>query len=140
MYESLSACSENTRTLTSPFYLNSVFRLYVEVSKRDRRRCYVKNVKYILFYMYIRVCVSRYSVQPRGGSLSPGSCEIFLFSTSFRPVLGPTHRPIQWVPRALSPEIRWPGREADHSPPTSDEVKNTWIYTYISTPPYAFMA
>jgi hypothetical protein len=31
-----------------------------------------------------------------------------------------------------------PGREADHSHPTSVEVKNTWIYT--STPPYVFMA
>jgi hypothetical protein len=31
-----------------------------------------------------------------------------------------------------------PGREADHSPPTSVTVKNTWIYT--STPPYVFMA
>jgi hypothetical protein len=34
--------------------------------------------------------------------------------------------------------VKRPGREADHSPPTSAEVKNTWIYT--STPPYAFMA
>jgi hypothetical protein len=31
-----------------------------------------------------------------------------------------------------------PGREADHSSPTSAEVKKMWIYT--STPPYAFMA
>ncbi|PNF30034.1 hypothetical protein B7P43_G05845, partial [Cryptotermes secundus] len=30
------------------------------------------------------------------------------------------------------------GREADHSPPTSAEVKKMWMY--ISTPPYAFMA
>jgi hypothetical protein len=30
------------------------------------------------------------------------------------------------------------GREADHSPPTTAEVKNTWIY--ISSPPYVFMA
>jgi hypothetical protein len=30
------------------------------------------------------------------------------------------------------------GHEADHSPPTSAEVKKIWIYT--STPPYAFMA
>jgi hypothetical protein len=29
------------------------------------------------------------------------------------------------------------GGEADHSPPTSAEVKKTWFYT--STPPYAFM-
>jgi hypothetical protein len=42
------------------------------------------------------------------------------------------------VAGALSPEVKRLGREADHSPPTSAEVKNTWIYT--STPPYAFMA
>jgi hypothetical protein len=30
------------------------------------------------------------------------------------------------------------GREADHSPPTSTEVKKTWIHT--SAPPYVFMA
>jgi hypothetical protein len=30
------------------------------------------------------------------------------------------------------PEVKRPGREADHSPPTSAEVKNMWIYTSIS--------
>jgi hypothetical protein len=40
--------------------------------------------------------------------------------------------------RELFPGIKRPGREADHSPPTSAEVKKMWIYT--STPPYAFMA
>jgi hypothetical protein len=38
----------------------------------------------------------------------------------------------------LSPELKRPGREADHSPPTSAQVKKTWTYT--STPPYLFMA
>jgi hypothetical protein len=47
------------------------------------------------------------------------------------------HQPIQWVPGALSPGVKRPGREADHSPPTSAAVKNTWIYTSTST--YAFM-
>jgi hypothetical protein len=42
----------------------------------------------------------------------------FLFSTSSRPALG-----------ALSPWVKRPGLEADHSPPASAEVKNTWIYT-----------
>jgi hypothetical protein len=37
----------------------------------------------------------------------------------------------------FSPGIKRPGREADHSPPTSAEVKNTWFYT--STTPYVFM-
>jgi hypothetical protein len=35
--------------------------------------------------------------------------------------------------------VKGRGREADHSPPTSAEVKKTWNYT-SSTPPYAFMA
>jgi hypothetical protein len=31
--------------------------------------------------------------------------------------------PIQWIPGDLSPGLKRPGREADHSPPTSAEVK-----------------
>jgi hypothetical protein len=40
--------------------------------------------------------------------------------------------------RGLSPGVKRQGREADHSPPTSAEVKKMWIYT--STPPYNLMA
>jgi hypothetical protein len=41
--------------------------------------------------------------------------------------------------RGLFPRgVKRPGREVDHSPPASAEVKKMWIYT--STPPYAFMA
>jgi hypothetical protein len=36
------------------------------------------------------------------------------------------------------PGVKRQGREADHSLPTSGEVKKMWIYT--STPPYVFMA
>jgi hypothetical protein len=39
---------------------------------------------------------------------------------------------------ALSPGVKEPVYKADHSPPTSSEVKKTWLYT--STPPHAFMA
>jgi len=39
------------------------------------------------------------------------------------PALGPIQIPIQWVPRALYLEVKRPGREADHSPPSSAEVK-----------------
>jgi hypothetical protein len=39
---------------------------------------------------------------------------------------------LHWVPETLSPGIKRPGSEADHSPPTTVEVMNTWIYT--STP------
>jgi len=34
--------------------------------------------------------------------------------------------------------VKRPGREADHSPPSSSEVKNGW--NYVSTPQYVFMA
>jgi hypothetical protein len=37
------------------------------------------------------------------------------------------------IPWALSLGVKRPGREADHSPPSSAEVKNAWSYT--STPP-----
>jgi hypothetical protein len=56
---------------------------------------------------------------------------------SSRWALGPTQPAIQWGPGAVSSGLKRPGREDDHSPPTSAEVKKTWIYT--STPPYVFM-
>jgi hypothetical protein len=59
-----------------------------------------------------------------------------IFSAS-RSALGSTQLPIQWLPGVLSPGVKRPGREADHSPPASAEVKKMWIY--ISTPPYTFM-
>jgi hypothetical protein len=31
----------------------------------------------------------------------------------------------------LSMGVKWPGREANHSPPSSAEVKNAWNYTSI---------
>jgi hypothetical protein len=64
----------------------------------------------------------------------------FLFPTASR-------LPLLWDPpslasnryRGLFPrEYRGPGSEANHSPPTSAEVKNAWSYT--STPTYVFMA
>jgi hypothetical protein len=60
--------------------------------------------------------------------------EIFLFSTSSRPTMGLTQPPIQWVPWALSPQVKRQGREADHSPPSSAEVKNGG-----ATPPLPYM-
>jgi len=38
-----------------------------------------------------------------------------------------------WVPESLSVGLKLSGREADHSPPYSGEVKNAWSYT--SAPP-----
>jgi hypothetical protein len=38
--------------------------------------------------------------------------------------LGPTQPPIQRLPGALSPGVKCPGREADHSPQSRAKVKN----------------
>jgi hypothetical protein len=70
-----------------------------------------------------------YGLDDQGvGVPSPGMVKNFLFSTLYRPALGTTHPPIQWVP-----EVKRPGREAHHSPLASADVKNMWICT--STPP-----
>jgi hypothetical protein len=73
-----------------------------------------------------------WSQWPRCRSSSPGRVNNFLFCKSSRLALGSTQPSIQWVPRDSS-GVKRPGREADHSPPTSAEVKKMWIYT--STPP-----
>jgi hypothetical protein len=79
-----------------------------------------------------------YWLDDRGvGVASPGGVKYVLFSTSSRPLLGPTQPPIQWVAGNISPELKRQGLEADHSPPAS-KVKKMWIY--ISTPTYSFMA
>jgi hypothetical protein len=57
--------------------------------------------------------------------------EIFLSSLTSEPPLGPTQPPIQWVREDLSPGVKRPGREADHSSPSSVEVKNGRAITSI---------
>jgi hypothetical protein len=79
-----------------------------------------------------------YWADDRGfGVKSPDGVKNFHFSMSFRPALGSTQPPIQWVLGILSPWAKRPSRDAKHSPPTSVEVKKTWVYT--STPLYTFM-
>jgi hypothetical protein len=55
-------------------------------------------------------------ILPNGSGAYPGSCSL---------------------PVALSPGIKWPGNEADLSPPFSADVKNEWSYT--STPLYTIV-
>jgi hypothetical protein len=50
--------------------------------------------------------------------------DIFLLSIISRSSLGLTQPPVQWLPISLSPGLKRQGRKADHSPPSSVEVKN----------------
>jgi hypothetical protein len=58
--------------------------------------------------------------RPRDRSLSPCSVKNFLCFTSSRPIPGLAQPPIQWVSG-----LNRQGREANHSPATSAEVKKT---------------
>jgi hypothetical protein len=60
-----------------------------------------------------------------------------LFSIASTPVLGPTQPPIQWVPRTFAPGIKRPGHQADHTSPSSAEVKDSGAIPPL--PPYVFM-
>jgi hypothetical protein len=57
----------------------------------------------------------------------------FLFATVTRLFVGPTQSPVQWVPGAISPGVKRPWLEAEHSHPANAEFKNAWSYT-SSTP------
>jgi hypothetical protein len=75
-----------------------------------------------------------YGLDDRGSRVRfPAGAGNFFFTTVSRTTLGPTQPPIQFAAGALSLRVKRPGREADHSPPSSTEVKNAWSYT--STPP-----
>jgi hypothetical protein len=65
--------------------------------------------------------------QQRGWSSSPCRVKNVFLSISSRSALGST--PIQWVLGAVSRAVKWPGREADHAPPSSAEVKKMCICT-----------
>jgi hypothetical protein len=77
----------------------------------------------------------RSGLDDRGSILGRGS-DCFLFTTMTRPALGATKLPIQWVPGTFTLGLMRPRREADHSPPSTVEVKD--VCSYVS-PPYVIM-
>jgi hypothetical protein len=100
------------------------------------------SVKCFQIYLITVIFMSRdsvvgiatsYELDDRGVRVSdPVRVKNFLFSKSPTLALSSSQPPIQWVPGALSPGVKQPGHEVDHSPPTSAELKKMWIYT--STP------
>jgi hypothetical protein len=64
---------------------------------------------------------------------SRGRAGIFLFTTASTTVLSPNQLPIQWIAGALSLGVKRPGREADHSLPSSAEVKEL-VEIYVHSP------
>jgi hypothetical protein len=97
--------------------------------------CYRSGHRQNLIGYYIRNCWSRvssgsivsdYRLDDREiGVRSRRGQRIFPLACVSRPALRPTQPPVQWVPEVLSPGVKArPGRDADHSPPSSAEVEN----------------
>jgi hypothetical protein len=61
----------------------------------------------------------------------PVEAIFFLFSKTSRASPVSTQSPIQWAPEYF-PRVKGPGNNADHSSPSSPEVKDEWCYN--STP------
>jgi hypothetical protein len=64
----------------------------------------------------------------------PAEAKCCLLCKAPRPFPGTTRPAIPSVPRTLSSTVKWPGREADNSPPSA-QVMN--LCGYISTLPYS---
>jgi hypothetical protein len=73
-----------------------------------------------------------YGLDDRGFDSRQG-LGIFLSTMISRPALRPTQPPIQWVPWALSLGVKRLVREANHSPPSSAEVKEC-VELYLHSP------
>jgi hypothetical protein len=101
-----------------------------EIQKGKTIWVYVKVITFPqlhLLDLHCLACIATYLTFVRLDDLEFESWQelgIFLLTNASRPVLGPTHPPIQWVPGTLFLGVNWPGREADHSTPSSVEIKN----------------
>jgi hypothetical protein len=84
----------------------------------------IGNFKKFLIISFLHLLNYLVATATKYGLDGPGSIpdNANLFSTSSRPVLGSKQRHIQGVA-----EVKRPGREADHSFPSSSEVKNGGI-------------
>jgi hypothetical protein len=118
------------------------------------------NIKHIFFFKLHRTCMHLstlfcililreylceilscffYGLNDRevGVRVTVGS-RIFTSPNRLGRLWGPPQFLPNWYRGPLSPVVKQPGRESDHSSPTTAKVNKTWIYTPI--PPYVFMA
>jgi hypothetical protein len=90
----------------------------------------------LLLYCFIGGGIAqRYSAGLRAGwSGDRAPAEDRNFSVHHRVQTGSEAHPASYTmgTRAVSLEVKQPGREADHTPPSSAKVKNAWNYTSTS--------
>jgi hypothetical protein len=118
----------NRKLLDTSSYVYTIYHIYIYIYILD-----------FLQYLYksrdgsVGIALG-YGLDDRGSRVRfPVGLGIFLFTTESVTALGPTQPPIQWIPWALSLEVKRPGREADHSPPSSAEVEEC-VELYLHSP------
>jgi hypothetical protein len=86
------------------------------------------------FHVTIMILSLGYGLDDEGFTVRlPAGAGSFLFNTASRTAPEPTQPPIQWAPGALFVGVKRPGREANHSPPFSAEVKEC-VEIYLHSP------
>jgi hypothetical protein len=115
-----------------------VFMAWCLVKQRDNLSffiftCVAKLTEVIHFWKILYIYQTRdssvgielgYGLDERGSRVRfPAGAGNFSLHHRVQNGPGPTQPPIQWVPGALSLWVKRPGREADHSPPSSADVK-----------------
>jgi hypothetical protein len=82
------------------------------------------NLKTYCSYLHLKELI-QYSDGLRAGRPTFISWQnIYFFSMTFTPRLGPSQHSLELVPDALSPGVKWSGREADYSLPSLSSSKN----------------
>jgi hypothetical protein len=111
----------------------SVFQLSTRIFQTHYLRICVLYWLWCSFIADVSIVTRLQAGRPRFDSRQ-GLSENFFHATASGPALGPTQPPIQWVPGALSLEVK-PAREADHSPPSSVEVRRSRMRSlYLHSP------
>jgi hypothetical protein len=124
-------CPENATVNPSWEFLpsNNAFNPIVAKSQAT-----VSGTLWICFFLTIGGGISQWhSTGLRSGWSGvrfPVGTGNFLFTTASRSTLGPTQPPIEWVTGDRFLRVKRLGHEADHSPPSSAGIRNTWGYTY----------
>jgi hypothetical protein len=114
--------------------------IYVTMKVRARgheRQPYQKIIRDCGFWYccHFNLLIAYLTGRPGSRSSSPGRGKNF--SLLYVIQTGSWEHPASY-PMGDTAGVKRPRREADHSPPTSVEIKKTWVYT--STPPYVFIA
>ena len=105
------------------FYDNRLWRLLLKLTLAHTAVWKVLLLQIILMYP----AVSRLWARCYGIWILEGTRD-FYFSKISRLTVGFTQLPVHWVSGVIFVGIKQVGREADHSSPSTAEVKNEWSY------------